>query len=438
MIFYSLFEAANKILGIFIFALYARVLGVELFSAFSSTLIIFGYFFELSFFSYQSKHLVDHERVGDKYLTSDEFYCRTKVILITSAIGATLFHLLQNSASPLDIAPLLGVFACIPATFDFVAFNKKKSNYIVVARFLSQVVAVLILLIFYTQPIPRTEIFTVNFAQTLVLTGIVGGLLISSRDIRIKDVYRGLLASRTKPYEIFKELTEQAPVFLSKSATLLVITVELPLLMFYENESHKVFSVANRLALVILPFVHFYLNRNVNKIYQENTFRFFSINSLIAIPLIFASPAINHFILGSEYTNHTFTYNFFLINIGIQAVTSFTFMLSVKNGNSNKYLAGLALPIAFAITSISILNLLGKLDLESLIAVFYIKNILIIFSTSGMRLSQTTASAALILAAPVLNYFLFKIGYFGWFDNNIPKLQSFFLGIAQMPLNKFN
>ena len=59
MIFFSLIETLNKLLGLIIIALLSRILGIENFVFYSSIMVVFSYFFELSNFSFQNKNLVD-------------------------------------------------------------------------------------------------------------------------------------------------------------------------------------------------------------------------------------------------------------------------------------------------------------------------------------------------------------------------------------------
>lgn len=425
MIFFSLCEAANKVLGVFIFALYARVLGAEDFALFSSTLIILGYFIETSFFSYQSKHLADYNKIGGNYLYSITFYNRIVVTLLFSTLAAFVFNLTQHGSGILSGTPLLFIFLFIPLTFEFVAFGEKKSNFIVVARFLSQIIALLLILLYSFKKNINTSIFTINLAQTITLTITISGLLVWSHKLSIIKLLRSFTNQKTNILDIIKEIKLQTPIFLSKIATLLVITIELPVLLIFSSKLNETFSVANRLSVILFPFIYFYLNKNFHSISQESLSRF-SISSIVAsIVLIIISPATNYILLGNEHLNNTFIYNFFLINIGMQTIVTCNFMLSTKENSCQKNLKPLFIPIIISALTVSTLCITGKISAATLIAAFYLKCILIVIFSPGANFLTSYKITTLLITFALVNLLLHKTGYFSFFEYALPRSYLF-------------
>ena len=80
---------------------------------------------------------------------------------------------------------------------------------------------------------------------------------------------------------------------MSKIFLALIVTVELPLLLLFDNSVKDVFSVSYRFALIVLPFTNFFLNTNINSVSEKHLVsnsilhRYFRVFSSFSRPFYF-------------------------------------------------------------------------------------------------------------------------------------------------------
>ncbi|MEY8213717.1 MAG: hypothetical protein RPR97_04440, partial [Colwellia sp.] len=161
MIFFTVVELVNKLLGVFIIAVLSRILGVDNFVQYSAILVVFGYFLELSFFSYQKRNLVDASR-NPSFIYSQDFPVRLALLSLASVTSLALFVSASPDSWGLYIWPLFFTLLLPVFTFDYFLFARKLGRFIVIARFASQLTACVLLGCFYLFMVESKYIFVIN------------------------------------------------------------------------------------------------------------------------------------------------------------------------------------------------------------------------------------------------------------------------------------
>ena len=426
MYIYTIFELLNKVMAIFIFSLFSRVLSYDTFTQYSSFLIILGYFLEFSTFSYQNIHLVDYIKSADKYLQSELFITRFFVVCLTSFIAYISLLALFANNNFLNIIPIIVVFLLVPINIEFVVFGTNNSNYIVYAKFLSQISVIFILYLFENKILRESDILIVNSTQSLILNSIIIIILVINKNININKIIESIIKIKITKLEFIKELFHQAKFLILKILIIIVLTIELPVLLFLSNNLAEDFSVGNRLALLVSPFFYFYINSNIRKIiYQpEEKIKYILFGSILIFLLI--SPITNFLLLDKSYLSKTFYYNFFTINYAIQSILSFQYFIEIKKSKNFIFSYKILGVILLTALSILTLNHLNNLNLYTLIIVFYIKNSLLILITSN-NLKQYLYISLILVIGIISNIIFNKIGYFTMFNNILVSLQKQYL-----------
>src|SRR5688572_27881805 len=114
MIFFSVVEVFNKLLGLYITGYLARILPSSQLGAYLSGLIILGYALELGFLGSQNRHNADNASLTG-YLRTRTFVARRTVTAVSSVVAcAFLFAALSTARESFDVVPLLLVLAWVP------------------------------------------------------------------------------------------------------------------------------------------------------------------------------------------------------------------------------------------------------------------------------------------------------------------------------------
>tara|TARA_B100002019_G_C21262435_1_gene597530 strand:- start:1369 stop:2661 length:1293 start_codon:yes stop_codon:yes gene_type:complete len=409
MIFFSLIETLNKLLGLIIIALLSRILGIENFVFYSSIMVVFSYFFELSNFSFQNKNLVDAASSKD-FIYSEIYIHRLFSIFFISMFSFIAFYFLWEFDSHLKLLPLALILLLPFLNFDFYLFATDKGKYVVISRFISQIIVIIMLYLFYFFEIDDKNIFWVNFFQSYLLSFLLILFALASSGLNLKQLLRTLFIP--KFIDIINQLRKQLSIFLSKISMLIVSSVEIVFSLFYKNPIFDNLVLGNRIVIIIIPFIQFYINSNIKKINNDNYINYILFNSVIVSLIILVSPTIITILFGKEMLNQSFNINFFIPLVIFQAFINYVYITNIKYNLSSKFFYGL---LFLVITSIIMLMFFARLDylnIQNLIYIIYFKCILSFFLAPEIPLKNRLFTFFAFILPVFLNIICFKYTYF--------------------------
>lgn len=425
MIFFTALEFANKLLGVFILAMLSRILGVDNFVQYSAILIVFGYFLELSFFSYQKRNLIDSCENADA-VYGEAFQIRFAVLIFMSSVSAALFLLVSDDSWVLSFWPLFFVLLLPIFTLDFYLFASGAGRYIVIGRFISQSLACILLSFFYFLEFDDKYIFIVNLSQSLLLTLFIlycskkyagfsfGRLKLSA--FQTAFTFKGLML----------EFLEQKNVFISKILVLIVVSYEIALFSMLGENQHNDMVLGSRLVLIALPFLHFYLNSNIRTVNSNTYLKYIILNTLGVCALIVISPLLIYVLFGEGFLTEGFSLNYYISLIIFQAYVNYIFLLALKDSLVTILARRLALIIVLSVSSICSVHYWLGISSGLLLAFVVGKVALVILASPGVSIRYRMLTLLLFVMPIALNYELLALGFFDVFVAYIRFTQNFF------------
>lgn len=414
MILFTIAETLNKFIGIFVVAIIARSMSVSEFAELSILLIIFGYFLELSFYSYQNKNLYEYNKCKESYLSQQQFLVRQKIVIIFSILSFLIFNIYSFNYLELNAFPLSFVLLLPFLSLDFSLYANGKGNTIIICRFISQLVFLASLLYASKLDILKSDNVTYFYLlNSSVLTFLVFFSVLQLRYIGFKIFCSNVLTTLRLKINLASEIKNQMPVFLSKIIILVIITIEMPLLSLFGNESIKDLSISHRISLIILPFIVFYLSSNAASINESDLRKKLIVTSVLSCLTVIASPVIVKVLFGDQFVKESLKYALFYFIIPFQTFLNYAFFMSIKNGKESKFTEKLVLFFVFYIFSVFALGSFYEFSFESLIALVAIKCFVCVFLMSFISFF-TRATTVFLISIPIfisiicLNYDLFK------------------------------
>lgn len=422
MIFYSIIEIFNKIIGVLILAIIARSLSAETFAQYSIAMVVFSYFMEFSLFSFPTRNLVDYHSESD-FIYNDVFASRQFVTLSLSLISFFIFNFfaflyLDINAFPLSFVLLLGAL-----NLDFILYGSGNGKLIVVSRFFSQLVFLgLIYLCSISVGVNENNIMFMQFFNSFALTILI---LIFAVEKCEFDIVRA-----TKKMSIFKYTTEkyltqissQFKVFMSKIFLALIVTVELPLLLLFDNSAKDVFSVSYRFALIVLPFTIFFLNTNINSVSEKHLVSNSIFASIFSCVFVILSPVFIFLLFGEAYVKAADNYSIFFFIIPFQAIVNYVFYFALKNEFYFDFYKKMWVLFGFyCLVFVAVVFYLGVST--DLVAAFILFKV--IFSLMSLKFFslKTRIVSLIFVSLPLIVYYLVK------FSTAIPYLNGMLLNV---------
>ncbi len=430
MLFFTAAEVINKLLGILILAMLSRILGVENFIQYSAVLIVFGYFLELSFFSYQSRNLVDSN--GDaNFIYTPEYLVRTKVLTVLSVMSFVLFLALSPAEWALEIWPLAIILLLPVCTLDFCLFAKNLSQYVIISRFIAQITVCVFLIFFYFFSIDLAYIFVVNLLNSLLLTFFVIFFAIKLGGLSLKRLSISLIDSPTSIRPLWLEFNVQKTVFASRIMVLLIVSYEIALLTMMGVGQYDDMVLGSRLAIIVLPFLHFYLNSNMTLVNENNYLKYIISNAIGVIALILISPLLIYILFGESYLSEGFLMNSYMSIIIFQAFINYVFLIALKA----ERIAALAKRLFFVALFSVILLLLSfnfvVLTPEVLLILVVAKVLLVVMICPGVPLRYRAFTCLLFLIPLTMNFALIELGYFEMVTSQVLSIRNQLFGAFQ-------
>lgn len=301
---FFIIESLYKLLGLLITMMQARLLGpgrLGEFVAYQSN--VFGYLNSASLLATDYKNLVAYQ-ADPAYLQSPAFYQ-------TLAIKSVTITLAWLSLAAL--APMLTEFALWPyflaiglnfIQFDFLIYGHAIRTPFALVRLSSQLLSLGLLALFWQGLLDIHQFTVYQLVQSATLN--LGILLLVRRYLQLNWArYRAALKS-LRP-AAFAELGR---FFAINQFVTFLTTIEMALLGWQGlNAEKQQFGEGQRLALVLAPWVVFYLNYNIGKAKPALRSRLVQ----LVIALILLSPLTTLVLYGPEFVERTAQYNAFLL-----------------------------------------------------------------------------------------------------------------------------
>lgn len=411
MYLFTFVELINKLLGIIVISTLSRILGTDDFVQYTTIMVFFGYLLELSFFSYQKKNIVDLNGGNEGFVYTGLFYQRTWVIIITSLIALAIF-LSSSGQWHFDILPLSIILFLPIITLDYYLYACNLSQYIIASRFISQLSVCCLLLCFYYFNINKIYIFYINFLQSTLLTAFVLFFSIRFGGFKTTRWVRGFISGRISLSRLLNEFKAQKSVFFTKVLVLIIVSYEVVLLAFINDAESNEMVLGNRLAMIILPFLHFFLDSNVDKINHKNYLNYMIYNTIGVLVITFFSPLIILIIYGENYISSGFFLNYYLIFILFQAYVNYIFYISIKNNESAFFAKVLSFTLVISATLTILLVKMGALNKTALFCLVLFKILLTICLSRSIPKNKRIWTCILFLIPVSFNHFLIEINYF--------------------------
>jgi len=411
MIFFSIVELVNKFLGLYITGYLARILSPADLGIYLSVLVTLGYAIEIAFFGSQSRHNADLA-LDANYLSSKQFEAR-KALTAGFTVLAAIFLIgsLQAPRARFHVEPLLLALACVPFTFDYIAYGSQRSQLVVAARLCSQLVAVTWVFIVAHGVVPSRDLLWGQSLQTCTLTLVVIIGLRWMKRLPGRAIAAGITRFPITREDLRVAAQDQSKAFALRVLALALVSGELLLLTIVGNGLSGELATSLRLVQVIFPFVVFYVDSSVVRVTSTALRSYVRLVFATAPLLLFASPAIVVVLFGRSYASYVEQIDGFLPAFILQALLQYSIMVSLKDRSERALLLRLLLPIVVGAALLGIVIARGA-SLLQLEAIYTIKAVLFVLVVPGLTRSLRIAGMAVVVAIAVANPALQHAGYY--------------------------
>jgi hypothetical protein len=411
MIFFSIVELLNKFLGLYITGYLARILTPADLGIYLSVLVTFGYAIEIGYFGSQSRHNADFA-LDPEYLSSKRFIARKALTAGFTALAAVfLLGSLQAARGYFHVAPLLIALACVPFSFDYVAYGSRRSQLIVAARLCSQLVAVAWVYIVAHGLISTRELLWGQSLQTCTLTLVVIVGLRWMKRLPGTAVAAGVTKFPIARDDLRVAVRDQSKAFGLRVLALALVSGELLLLTIVGNGLSGELATSLRLVQVIFPFVVFYVDSSVVRVTRDGLRPYVRLVFAAVVLLLLASPAIVVVLFGRSYAAYVAQIDGFLPAFILQALLQYSIMVSLKDRSEGELLLRLLLPIVVGAALLTGAVVRGA-TLFELEVIYAIKATLFVLIVPGLTRSLRVAGIAVVVGVSLANPALDHVGYY--------------------------
>lgn len=421
MLLFTIAEFFNKVFGLLLISILARSLSVEYFAEFSLILVIFGYFLEIAFFSYQNKNLLEYGKDRENYLVSSSFSVRQRVMLITSLSSFIIFNIGCNAFFNVNAVPLSFVLLLPLFTVDFVLYANKRSSYIVISRFIAQIIFLCLLLASVSQNLLTESSVMYYYAlNSLLLTLFVFVFALKFRFVNIVSYLSNIFKVAVDNAHLLKEFLAQTPIFISKIIVLLIVTIEATLLLVIDGGVNNDIVISHRIALIVLPFIIFYLSSNAEKVSENDMCFKVVITSMLSCVAVLFSPFIVRVMFGESYLENAQNYSLFFFIIPFQSFLNYLLFWCMKNNFEKKLVQKMYICIAVYTCVFYITFLLMPIDIYVLVFLVFFKSALFIWIVSFLSFKTKVAATVSVFSPILISISVYR-------DELVGKLNFFFI-----------
>lgn len=304
MLKFSTIEIINKIIGFVATALLARILTKD-FGTYLYYQTIFGYLYAFALFSSDYNFLVNY-KIDKQFIGSKTYYQTIfiKMVLVILIVIISIIFLIPKFRAFAFWPYLISIVSSL-FVYDFILYVENDKKSLILYRFLSQVVTIGCVLLFYFHLFDSYYITIIQAVQTVLLT--FGTYLATHKHIPRKVEASGFL--RAVQEISLKQIGSIASYFLLRNFIVFFTTIELVFLSYrYMLSERDVFAEGLRLSGILMPFALFYINFNINKIKRE----YYTTILALGVVLLLISPAYVFGFMGETFISKTYFYNFFI------------------------------------------------------------------------------------------------------------------------------
>lgn len=340
MILFSAIELINKALGLLVTALLARILSQNDYGIYLSGLVIFGYAMEFSLFASQNRHNADYSK-SRQYLQTAAYRARRGLTALTAGLGCLgLLALTTDIRTTFSIWPLLFILLLAPFTFDYVAYGEQRSQIIVLARFLSQLLALLWVIALLQGWLPQHLVYWGNFFQSTLMLLVVTTFLLRAKLLPARALLAGVARPLATPSQLLTAVRDQSQALSLRMLALALVSGELILLGLLQSSLRGDFATAIRVIQALYPFVVFYVDSRVSNISVDRFERYY-LQAVFGLGLLMVllSPWLVHVLFGEKYGDLVFTVALFMPAFLLQAIAQYFMLLSLKAGTEKHLIA---------------------------------------------------------------------------------------------------
>jgi hypothetical protein len=371
-----------------------------------------GYALELAFFGAQNRNNAEYAVHQGEYLSSSRFAARKTVTSIASLASAVFLLLtLRSTSVEFQTVPLLLVLACVPLTFDFVAYGSGHSQIIVIGRLVSQLVAVGWISLVARGYVSSGNLYWGQLLQTTSLT-----LLIAAGVLWLKRAHAGHFAIGLTRFPARREdmataLVDQWIAFLLRIFAMAAVSSELLVLTVADGRLSSDLATALRLVQVFFPFVVFYIDSRVREVDDKWFARYALLIGAATIALVVASPVLVRVLYGRRFMAMVPGISAFAPALAVQALCQFQVMATLKTGTERALIRRLVLPTLLSSAALVALIAAG-VSLRDVALLYTVKAVVIALLIPTRETKAKWIAASSILVAAGLNVLFWKTGYY--------------------------
>jgi hypothetical protein len=407
MLKFSIIEVINKLIGLVITAVIARILDEKL-GTFIYYQTVYSYLYSISVFSSDYKFLINYKKNKD-YIGSTDFYhtmvLRVLIVLIIITIAPFLL-------SDLDQFAFWPFYLCIVISLivsEFILFVNNEKKGLILFRFISQFLALVLAIMFYKGIINQYYIALIILIQNGVL--LIFTFSLAQKHIQSNLSFDQLISS--VPTFSYKKVFNLMGYYSIRHFFLFITTIELYILSFYGKEGIRdLFAEGIRLSIILVPFAYFYINFNINKLNSK----FYLAITVISLIFVLGSPVTTLVLYGENFIDSIYYFNFFILVFYFNSfVEKESIDLLTTNDRNKGKLIKLNITY-FLATTVVILVVIRKLDVNLILIIYLIK---LLIYTLFFKVCLSLKNGYLLLVLPFvlvvfLNTILLYLDYFNW------------------------
>lgn len=376
---------------------------------------------EFSLFASQNRHNADYS-LSRQYLQTGAYRARRGLTALTAGLGCLgLLALTTDIHTTFSIWPLLFILLLAPFTFDYVAYGEQRSQIIVLARFLSQLLALFWVIALLQGWLPQHQVYWGNFLQSMLMLLVVTVFLLRVKLLPASVLLAGVARPWATSGQLLTAVRGQSQALSLRMLTLALVSGELILLGVLQSSLRGDFATAIRIIQALYPFVVFYVDSRVSDISVDQFERYY-LKAVFGLGLLMVllSPWLVHLLFGEKYGDLVFTVALFMPAFLLQAIAQYFLLLSLKTRSEN-YLIGL----------LASLNLLGLLlcalavhfghNIHYVAAVLSVKAAGLFLLLPSLRV--TTKCRALLLLGGLIAVIVL-LEYWGYYQKALAVLAS--------------
>jgi O-antigen/teichoic acid export membrane protein len=407
---FSLVEVLNKFLAVYITGYLARVLPQHELGVYFSGMVILGYALELALFGSQNRHNADYAVSAD-YLGSTKFVARKTITIATTIVaGIFLLTALRSVWPHFDVTPLFLILCYVPLTFDYIAYGAKAVRLIVLARLISQLLAVGWMYTVAKGVIDPNYLYWGWFIQSTSLTFVVIAGVMYIKRLTLQKLVLGVTRFPVRFADIRAAFLDQGVAFALRVLALALVSGELLYLNYFSDPTSSSVATSLRLVQVLLPFVAFYVDSRVAALTWAKLEVFSAVLLLLNVGMLLLAPVLVVILYGKGYATEIERIMSLLPAFIVLSILQYSILLALRQGVERALLFRLLPPIVFSLVCLLVLR--HDVSIQTIALVYGMKAVLFVLVLPNLT-NKTRVLGCLAVVLPMIaNPLLESAGYY--------------------------